>query len=75
MSTRNVSITGWKPGFHKIAIIKLLQQECGLSQEDAKEATDKLLAGETLTISAADWNNFTKLAAEAGAETTLSEAA
>lgn len=75
MTTRNVSITGWKPGFHKVALTKLLESESGLTHEAAKDATEKLLSGDTLALAAADWDNFAKLATEAGAELTTSEAA
>lgn len=74
MTTCTVKITGWKPGFHKVALVKLLENEVGLTHDEAKDATEKLLAGEALTLSAADWANFAKLAAEAGAEAQITEA-
>lgn len=35
-----IKFTGWKPGVRKVSFTNLLQNEAGLSFEDAKELSD-----------------------------------
>ena len=45
-----VLITGWQVGLHKISMTKLIQQYTPLGLSDAKAATDRVLDGETVTL-------------------------
>jgi ribosomal protein L7/L12 len=45
-----VRITGWRAGFQKIAHTKALQRMAGLSLKDAKDITDAILDGHTMSV-------------------------
>ena len=45
-----VVLTGWKPGFRKVALTRILQQRAGLSLAVAKECVDRCLAGERVLV-------------------------
>lgn len=40
-----VKITGWNTGFQKVKFTKALQSSAGLGLKQAKEVTDRVLAG------------------------------
>ena len=45
-----VRISGWRAGFQKVAHTKTLQRMAGLSLEDAKEITEGVLDGHTMSV-------------------------
>lgn len=45
-----VFIIGWKPGFRKISTTQLLQKHAMMGLRQAKEAVDRVLAGERVSI-------------------------
>jgi hypothetical protein len=45
-----VVFKSWEPGFRKASLTKMLQREAGLSLSEAKEKTDWLLEGKTVTV-------------------------
>lgn len=45
-----VTIRGWKPGLHKVALTALLRERAGLSLYQAHDHVNRLLAGETLSV-------------------------
>ena len=49
-STTKVILTGWKPGFKKVALTKLIRDMTDLDLAAAKAHVDRLLAGETVEI-------------------------
>jgi hypothetical protein len=60
-------IRGWNVGFQKVAFTALMRSQVGVSLEAAKNLTDKVLAGETVTVWV--WNHAiaAKLCCELGA--------
>jgi hypothetical protein len=47
---QQVQITGWLPGFGKVAFTKLQQEYLGLSLSDAHQNTNHLLNGQVLVF-------------------------
>ena len=45
-----VEISGWRPGFEKVACTKTLQSAAGLGLAEAKQVTDAVLAGLSRTV-------------------------
>jgi ribosomal protein L7/L12 len=45
-----VKIIGWRPGFEKVSHTKVLQELCNLSLSDAKNMTDRVLAGRVVEV-------------------------
>lgn len=45
-----VRICGWRKGFKKVSMNRLLREFSGMNLSEAKEAVDKILDGETLEI-------------------------
>lgn len=46
----SVRIDGWKPGLQKVEMTKALQHHAGFSLTAAKQATDEVVSGETVTV-------------------------
>jgi ribosomal protein L7/L12 len=64
-------LTGWREGLNKIKLNQLLRQYGGLGLADAKEAVDRLLAGERVAVPCADEDkarSFCEQAIAAGAD-------
>ena len=49
-----IQITGWREGLRKISLTHVLQQEAGLSMAAAKACTDRVLEGETVSVTLPD---------------------
>lgn len=47
----HVRFTGWKPGFDKVAMDKLLRRETTLGLAESKRCVDRILDGESVLIS------------------------
>ncbi|HLH24310.1 MAG TPA: ribosomal protein L7/L12 [Chloroflexota bacterium] len=62
-----VVLTGWTPGLKKVSSTKLLRQKAGLGLKDAKDCTDRLLAGETVRVAVSSLATAEDLAREATA--------
>src|SRR4051812_43346404 len=45
-----INLTGWRPGLDKVRLTKTLQAELGLSLSEAKHVTDRVLAGESVSL-------------------------
>ncbi len=45
-----VRITNWRPGFRKVSHTKLIEEYTGFSSKLAKDYTDRILSGETVTV-------------------------
>lgn len=54
-----VSISGWREGLEKVQLNHLLRQHTGCGLADAKDAVDRLLAGEALAFEFADTDSAT----------------
>ena len=50
----SVEVSGWRPGFDKVAFTKLLKELGGFSLPDAKSTTDALLDGHTCRLTVTD---------------------
>jgi hypothetical protein len=57
-----VKLIGWRPGLNKVGLTKTLQAEFGLSLGDAKQATDKVLSGQAVTLPAPDRRTAVRVA-------------
>jgi len=54
----------WRPGLKKVSTAKLLQERAGLSLTSAKGCVDRLLKGETVTLTMVSTTQATELARE-----------
>lgn len=50
MDKRNLVLNGWRVGFDKVQLTKTLQFELGYTLAPAKSVTDRVLAGEIVTL-------------------------
>jgi hypothetical protein len=57
-----VRITGWETGLKKVSLTKLLQSSAGMDLVTAKNYTDRILEGETVTLELPDFDQATTLA-------------
>lgn len=46
-----VTIKQWKTGLRKVSLATLLQEEAGLSLTSAKQCVDRLLEGQSISVS------------------------
>jgi hypothetical protein len=46
-----VRFDGWQPGFDKVAQNRLLRQRAGMGFREAKDAVDRIVAGEKVVLS------------------------
>jgi hypothetical protein len=60
----NVVITGWRAGFDKIRLTKLLQEHAQLRLSEAKRSTDRVLAGDTVILDVEDVSCLDRLLSE-----------
>lgn len=60
-------IRGWNVGFQKVAFTLLMQAQVGVSLSAAKDLTDKVLAGELVTVWVWNYALAAKLACDLGA--------
>ncbi len=60
-----VIFKGWTPGLKKVSLTKLLQEEASLSLRSAKWCTDRLLAGEEVTVRVSSMAHLERLAGKA----------
>ena len=51
---KQVVITGWRHGFHKVGVTKFLRQRLGYDLADAKDVVDAVLAGKETILLAPD---------------------
>ena len=56
-----VIITGWRPGFDKIRLTKLLHEHAQLRLSEAKRSTDRVLAGDTVILDIEDDGRLDRL--------------
>ena len=49
-----VTIQGWHEGLNKVQLNHLLRQHAGMKLKEAKDAVDRLLSGDRLTIDSPD---------------------
>ena len=70
MTQSTLLIEGWKVGFNKVAVTKILQLELGLSLSSAKDMTDRLLEGKQVALSVPEEhpNRFSEAAENLGAK-------
>ncbi|MCL1633813.1 hypothetical protein M2650_04030 [Luteimonas sp. SX5] len=47
---KTIKISGWEPGFDKVAMNKLLRDEFGYSLNEAKSAVDKIVSNEPVAL-------------------------
>jgi ribosomal protein L7/L12 len=50
LKVKNITVSGWKIGFEKVAFTKLLRYELGYSLKTAKDTTDTILDGQSISI-------------------------
>jgi hypothetical protein len=64
-----ILLTGWRPGFQKVSLTKLLQTSAGLTLGAAKSVTDEVLNGKSVVVSLTkgDANEFVDAADKLGA--------
>ncbi|WP_148714049.1 hypothetical protein [Chitinolyticbacter meiyuanensis] len=58
-----VVVSGWLPGFKKVAHTEVLQRHAGMSLIAAKSFTDCILAGEQVWFEVAQWADAVSIAA------------
>ncbi|MGE0541326.1 MAG: hypothetical protein AB7R89_14225 [Dehalococcoidia bacterium] len=56
-----IVITGWRAGFDKIRLTKLLQDHAHLRLPEAKRSTDRVLAGDTVLLEVEDDGRLDRL--------------
>ena len=61
-----VVLTGWSPPFDKVLLNRLLRAQAGLGLAAAKEAVDRLLAGEHVCIEISNGDAAQDLIEESG---------
>lgn len=49
-----ITVVGWRPGLDKIALNRLLRDECGYSLGDAKKVVDKILENQEIDLAVQD---------------------
>ena len=59
-----VSINGWSPGFRKVSHTELLRSAAGMSLAQAKDCTDRVLAGDCVTLVAGSKEEARELAGQ-----------
>lgn len=67
----SLMLVGWKPGLKVISLIELLRSQAGLSLREAKASAEKLLTGESVSVSFGDAmlrDGFRRAAEELGVE-------
>lgn len=71
-----LTLSAPKPGLRKVALTKSLKAELGMSLGDAKRVTDRVVDGESVTVSVTDRpkaERMARAAREVGAVATLEE--
>ena len=63
----NIIFDGWNPGLEKVQLNKLLRKRADLSLADAKDAVDRLLENEQVTVSVSSSDTAQQLVDEATA--------
>lgn len=68
-----IKLSGWKLGFSKVKLNKLLQDDCGLGLKESKEIVDNILVGKSETVKPRNPQSFIKKCEDLGAVISHSE--